>query len=74
MNISLARVMSTVVVGAVFAFGGFWIGQFAPSGNDLAAAADPLSQAQTEIAFRYAALGGIIGALIGFLFNQKNDD
>jgi hypothetical protein len=72
MKITFPRIMSALVAGAVLAFGGFWIGQFAPSGNEMAGAADPFTQAQTEIAFGYAIIGGIIGLLIGFLFNPKS--
>jgi hypothetical protein len=74
MQTSLPRILGAVVVGAVFAFGGFWIGQFAPSGSELAATADPLSQAQTQMAFRYAAIGGVVGALIGYFFNPRSGE
>jgi len=74
MNFSLPRILSAVIAGAVLALGGFWIGQFAPSGSELATAAEPLSQVQTEIAFRYAAIGGVIGLLIGFFFNPKSGE
>lgn len=74
MKTSLPRILSAVVAGAVLALGGFWIGQFAPSSSELGNSVDPLSQAQTAIAFRYAAIGGVIGMVIGFLINPKSEE
>jgi hypothetical protein len=73
MKISLSRTLSAVIAGAVLALGGFWIGQFAPSGSELGPTAAPLSQAQTVIAFRYAAVGAGIGVLIGFFLGPKSE-
>ena len=74
MNLSTQRILSGVVAGAVLALGGFWIGQFAPTGSELGDSVAPLSQAQTAMAFRYAAIGGVIGLLIGIFINPKNED
>lgn len=74
MKVSLPRVLSAVVAGAVLALGGFWIGQFAPTGSASGASVEPLSQAQTAIAFRYAGIGAVVGILIGFFVGPKSED
>ena len=74
MIISTQRILSGVVTAAVLALGGFWIGQFAPTGSELGNSVAPLSQSQTAIAFRYAAIGGVIGLLIGVFINPKSEE
>lgn len=64
------RLLAAFLIGSFLAAVGYALGQFAPF-TGLAQLAEPFTPLRNQTAYIYAAVGGVVGMLLGFSLESK---
>jgi hypothetical protein len=70
---SIERIIAALVVGAMLAVGGYYVGQYAPFTGGLASIAEPFSPVRNSTANGYAVVAGFIGVVIGLMVSPAKE-